>query len=318
MTWRSTIGATLVGMLAACASPSDPSPAQQSLRPSEGSSSHAASQTARPTSSPDASVEATASPTRQVSVDELARTTVENLSVRTGPALGAARLGLLVPEQITYVVAGPVEGDGYAWYQLASLPNPYGAACESETPPFQCTSWVGWAAGITPAGDRWLEHYDPDCPRGRDTATYLSLDPATRLACAGDDEWRLVAYVALPGGRGCMPVWLVDPMWMDPSCSFFFPQPVERQVDEDTSLRAFIPPELDCGQGCDPWDRFRGSWVEVVGHLDDPVAQTCTYVLNSSWFAEAPFPPPDKDLAVFGCRLGLVVTGLIPTTPPAP
>jgi hypothetical protein len=177
-------------------------------------------------------------------------------------------------------------------------------------------SWVVWAAGITPTGDRWIEPFDPNCPARRDTATYLSLEAATRLACAGDDEWRLVAYVAPSGGRGCLPVWLVDPTWMDPSCSFFFPQPVERDVDADTSLQGFILPELQCGLGCVPWDEFRGSWVEVVGHLDDPVAETCTYVLNSFWFDEAPFPPPDPDLAVFMCRLNFVVTELTLTTAP--
>ena len=182
------------------------------------------------------------------------------------------------------------------------------AECGGEIPEFQCTRWVGWAAAATPSGDRWIVPLDPDCPPGRDTATYLSMDAATRLACTGDDEWRLIAYIAAPGGRGCMPIWNVDPFWMDPSCSFFFPQPVEREVDSDTSLHGFIAPELcECGPGGCPWDDLTGSWVEVVGHLDDPVAETRAYVLNSQ-VDEGPSPPPDPDLAVFGCRLGFVVT----------
>ena len=63
--------------------------------------------------------------------------------------------------------------------------------------------------------------------------------------------------------------------------------------------------------------RAERSWVEVVGHLDDPVAETCTYVLNSQ-VDEAPSPPPDPDLAVFRCRLNFVVTELTATTPPTP
>ena len=177
---------------------------------------------------------------------------------------------------------------------------------------------MGWAAATTPTGDRWIVPSDAECPPGRDTATYLSKDAVTRLACAGDDEWRLTAYIAAPGGRGCMPVWNVDPFWMDPSCSFFFPQPVERELDEDTSLQGFIAPELGkCGPGGCPWDDLTGSWVEVVGHLDDPVAETCKSVLNSQ-IDEAPSPPPDPDLTVFGCRLNFVVTKLTPTTAPTP
>ena len=166
-------------------------------------------------------------------------------------------------------------------------------------------------------GEQWIAPLDPECPPERDTATYLSMDAVERLACAGDDEWRLVAYIAAPGGRGCMPVWNVDPFWMDPSCSFFFPQPVERELDEDTSLQGFIAPELgECGPGLSVGrsDRIVG---EIVGHLDDPVAESCTYVLNSQ-VDEAPSPPPDSDLAVFGCRLGFVVTDLTATTAPTP
>jgi hypothetical protein len=109
---------------------------------------------------------------------------------------------------------------------------------------------------------------------GVSSTAYLSMDALTRLACASDYEWRLVAYLAPSGGRGCFPVWLVDPFWMDPSCSFFFPQPVESEFDGDTSLQGFIAPELGaCGPGGCPFDELKGSWVEVVGHLDDPVAE---------------------------------------------
>ena len=136
------------------------------------------------------------------------------------------------------------------------------------------------------------------------------------LACAGDDEWRLVTYLAPVGGRGCFTVWMVDPGWM--SCPQLFPQPVESEVDSDTRLAAFISPELgECGQGGCRWDELTGSWVEVVGHLDDPAAQTCTSVLNSQ-VAQAPSPSPDPDLTVFSCRLNFVVTELTATTPPAP
>ena len=255
-------------------------------------------------------------PEGQVAADRLVRTTVDDLSVRAEPSTGAARLGILDAGATGFVIAGPVEADAYTWYQLVGADST--DACSSETPPFACADWVGWAAGSTPEGDRWLEPIDPDCPTERDTTAYLSIDAPTRLACAGGDEWRLVAYLApATQGRGCMPAWLVEPFWMDPSCSFFFPQPVESTFDADTSLQGFIPPELgECGRGGCPFDELKGSWVEITGHLDDPVAKTCTPVRNES-IGESQVPSPDPDLVAFTCRLGLVVTDVSPISPPA-
>ena len=143
--------------------------------------------------------------------------------------------------------------------------------------------------------------------------------PPTRLACAGDDGWRLVTYLApLAAGRGRFPVWFIDRFWMEPAGALFFPQPIESQTDIDMSIQGFIEPELgDCVPGGCPFDELKGSWVEVVGHLDDPVAETCTSVLNSQ-VDEAPSPPPDPDLTVFRCRLNFVVTELTATTAPTP
>jgi hypothetical protein len=251
-------------------------------------------------------------------VDELARTTVDGLNVRAEPSTAAELLGALPAGAATFVLAGPTEADGYTWYQLAGIGSRTDDACNGETPGLQCMPWVGWAAAATADGDVWLEPLDTDCPAERNTAGYLSIDAARRLACAGDEEWRLVAYLApTAAGRGCFPVWVVDPFWMDPSCALFFPQPVESELDLDTSIQAFIPPELgSCGpDGC-PFDELKGSWVEIVGHLDDPVADTCTPVLNQG-IPEAPYDPPDADLVSFTCRLNFVVTELKETSAPA-
>lgn len=300
--------------IAGCAAPaaqeSQAPPTTPTVAPSELPSASAtlASEAPTPTTTP----QPTAAP---VTVDELAQTTIPDLSVRTQPSTAGVRLGVLPAGETAFVIAGPVEADGYTWYQLGS-PGSYSVAdCGGDSPLLQCADWIGWAAGITPEGDRWIVPFDPDCPPGRDTTTYLAMDALTRLACAGNDEWQFLAYLAPPGGRGCFPVWLVDPSWMDPSCALFFPQPVESEFDVDTSLQAFIPPHLGiCPPGICP--ELRGSWVEIVGHLDDPVAATCAYVLNSM-FGEAPSLPPDPDLAVFRCRLNFVVTQVTVTTPPS-
>lgn len=251
-------------------------------------------------------------------MDALAQIAIGNLSIRAAPSVAAERLGIIPHPQSAFVLAGPVQEDGYTWYELGSPGIVSAAECAVEFPPFHCTGWVGWAAGTTPTGDRWILPVELDCPLERDTTTYVSMDAMTRLACAGGDEWRLATYFApLPVGRGCYQVWLIDPFWMDPACALRFPQPVERETDTDTSIQVFIGPSLgDCiPSACPPFDELRGSWVEVLGHLDDPVAETCTSVLQ---FPEAPTPQPDPDVTIFKCRLSFVVTELTPTTPPTP
>jgi hypothetical protein len=250
-------------------------------------------------------------------VDQLAEVLVEDLRLRAAPGLNAESLGLLPAGEPAYVVAGPRAADGYEWYQLASVREPYRSDCGEPAPPaLECSWWFGWAAAITPEGDPWLAPLDPGCPSDRDTGTYIALTAATRLACAGPEEWHLVAYLAPEAaGRGCGPtVWTVIPAWLG-GCSLIFPQPEERQFDEVTVLHVVAHPSLgNCSSGdmaaC-PFEALKGSWVEMVGHLDDPAAATCESALTF-WFESATpppqVPPPDPDQVVFSCRLAFVVT----------
>ena len=315
MTWRLPIGAAVLGVLAACAAPGDQSPSLESLAPSEAPRGQVGAATAAPSATVMPSVGASAQPAAAIAMDELVRTTVGNLTVRAEPSTASERLGVLPVEMAAFTVAGPVQADEYTWYRLASPGHFAAEVCTVEPRPFHCGPWIGWAAGLTPTGDRWIERFEPDCAPGRDTTTYLSMDSLTRLACAGDDEWRLVTYLARAGGRGCFPAWLVDPNWMDQSCSLFFPQPIESEFDSDTRIQGFIPPEL--GQ-FDEFDELKGSWVEVVGHLDDPIAQTCTAVRNEMMnpVDPVPLPQPDPELVILMCRLNLMVTEVSATAPP--
>jgi hypothetical protein len=202
------------------------------------------------------------------------------------------------------------------WFLLTGAPevaNEQHSGEAIEPADLACLGWIGWAAGVTPSGDAWLRAAAVDCPERRDVATYLSLTPEERLFCAGDDEWRLRVYVPPQvGGRGCLPVWVTDPGWMTGECTLTFPQAVERQLDEDTRLQMFTPPELNT---CDRpafqvcwWEDLKGR-VTVTGHLDDPVARTCRPVLSGT-FEEDIGPPPDADLVVHQCRLHFVVSSV--------
>lgn len=251
-------------------------------------------------------------------VDGLARAAVAGLAVRSEPTTTAERIAVLREGERLLVVDGPVDAEGYLWYRVAPAEEaPEACGTPDRTDAFACAAELGWSVATTSENDAWLEAVDPGCPTTRDTETYIALDPVVRLACAGDDQWELVAFLAPEtGGRGCFPVWLTDPGWLDGSCNFFFPQPDESQFDDDTRLQAFIPPDLgSCTvDGC-PFDALRGSWVRILGHLDDPAARTCTSVLSSA-IDQAPYGPPDSDRTILDCRLRFVVTSVTATAAP--
>jgi hypothetical protein len=127
----------------------------------------------------------------------------------------------------------------------------------------------------------------------------------------------LVGYLAPETeGRGCYPVWVTNPNWLDGSCNLFFPQPEEVRYDSDERLQAFIHPDLGaCTMNGCPFDSVKGSWVRMTGHLDDPAASACTSALSSN-FEEPPYDPPDPDLVVLTCRTRFVVTSLEQTSGP--
>jgi hypothetical protein len=250
--------------------------------------------------------------------DCLAKVLVRELNLRAQPSTSSGSLGHLRLDEPAFVVDGPVEADGYAWYQLGAVRPVYDCADDAA---LACGEWFGWAAAVTPDGDRWLAPLNPLCPTERTTEAYLSLLPAERLACAGNDEWKLTAYIAEQDGRGCMPVWYTVPVWLS-GCTLLFPQPVERQFDEDTRLQTFLHPDLGCGypaQPSCPFTGLTGSWVEMTGHLDDPAASTCEAKLSDEFpDMSDPPPPPDPDQVVFACRLALVVTTVRATSAPSP
>ena len=306
----------LGAVLSACGGAADSSPSVAAPA-SSGTASPTASPSPMATLEPQATPSSSVAPVGALAVNDLARITVGGLTLRAEPSTAAEPIGTLPVEAAAFVVAGPVEADGYTWYRLASPRIPSVEWCAGETPAFHCWPWIGWAAGMTPTGDRWIERLEPDCALGRDTTSYLSMDTLTRFACAGRDEWRLVTYLAPSGGRGCFPAWVVNPYWMDQSCSLFFPQPVKSDFDGDTRIQGFIPPELG---GFSGFDELKGSWVEVVGHLDDPAAQTCTTDRNELITPEDPTTlpsQPDPVLTVFTCRLNFVVTEVTATAPPS-
>ena len=308
--------ALLLGMVAAavgCNSPNSSQTPPPTQAKASASTAASAAGSSEPTPSP--------SGPAGLHVDGMAQVPVNNLNLRVQPSTAAESLGKLPLGELAYIVDGPVEADGYQWYQLASVLEPYVPPCgePSLTPTLACSSWFGWAAAVTPQSEQWVGPLVPDCPAERDVDAFLALQRATRLACAGDGEWTLFVYIAQEGGRGCYPVWVTLPPWLFGPCNLFFPQPVERELDEDTRLQTFLHPDLGCGSEpprptC-PLNGLTGSWVEITGHLDDPAASTCKAELSEFFDGPIP-PPPDPDLVVFECRLAFVATAVRAVGPP--
>jgi hypothetical protein len=289
-----------------------------------GASQSQSSTSASPSASAEASASGSSAPTPSASspaglhVDGLAEVLVDDLNLRVQPSTSSESLGKLSSGEPAYIVGGPVEADGYQWYQLASVREPYVPPCgdPEPAPSLRCASWFGWAAAGTPDGDPWLAPLNPACPSERTTDSYVLLLPAERLACAGDDEWQLSVYLAEEGGRGCLPIWITEPRWLFAQCNLLFPQPVERELDEDARIQPFVHPDLGTctyslyESGC-PFAPSKGSWVVMTGHLDDPAASTCTTKLSDELPIDFdPPPPPDPEQVVFACRLALVVTAV--------
>ena len=260
---------------------------------------------------------ATASPTKSSSpsvaalvVDGLASSTVDGLTVRSKPSTAGAALGTIAQGQRGFVVAGPVNANGYVWYQLSGLGLPVPAGCEQiRTNPFNCPDWLGWVAAGAPGGPTWLVATTPPCPASPMNLETLVLGGQTdlqRLACYGSTPIRFRGWwpqipsdAGLGGTCGAPkpnPTWLVcqglnyNGLVISKSAGF---EGVGLRVSIDPASGVTMPP--------------RGQWVEEVAHLDDRAARDCV-----------PWAGGDQDAVriVLTCRGQLVVESVRPVSGP--
>ena len=178
-------------------------------------------------------------------------------SIKYEPLLGiGARLMIL---------DGPVDANDYEWYQVAAWdPSRPDAAFPA-----------GWVSRGDHDGTPWIKAATSACPTGPATiSAVVRLAPAERVACFGDRELRLRAFVtdgsdsyACTADPGCTvdgPSWLTD---LGGSTAEF----------DSTTAGANIGPELavDPGGDIDPRSMPAGVMAELVGSFDDPAAQQC-------------------------------------------
>ena len=89
-----------------------------------------------------------------------------------------------------YVIAGPEDADGYAWYLVDPVARPCLIGCDDAPRP-------GWVAAASKDGERWLaeEPTNPECPEPSLEEIYGAAPQLSRY-CFGDRE------LTLTGDRG--------------------------------------------------------------------------------------------------------------------
>ena len=273
-----------------------PSPSATSSAVADASPSASGDPSADPSADP--SGPSTAGPAR----DSLVRSTVDALTIRAAAGRDAQSLGYLADGSVSFVVAGPVEADGYAWYLLSALGLPPASGCgpgQEGTEPYTCPVWFGWVASADLDGTAWLEPATAECaepPPAELQALTLGRPALELLHCYGGRELTFRAWWPEEEGsagncdRDSDVAWLGCPtvvLGWDPG----YPEAIGVAVDPGTG----------------PPFPARGQWIRVTAHMDDPASGSCGGAVDGT---------TEEERTILRCRAQLVVTAVEPA--PAP
>ena len=227
------------------------------------------------------------------------RISVAELDLRMGPCTAAQKLATLKRGAIMIVtdrLDGPVTANGDPWYSVLFPPNASNGALpalpENWFPDGTDTDggWIaasnGSTAFVTPLASR--------CPTKVDLENIIAMLPSERLAC-------FTRPIVLEGTYGCggcggtgglvaKPYWLADTFEFDELRvrwgDHFEYQPVGLHFNPNGPAK---PPE--------------GAVIRVTVHVDDPAAQSCSYV----WVDQDPAVALSHEIAAAWCRERFVV-----------
>lgn len=228
-----------------------------------------ASTSAAPSQSADATETATPSSAPPTPEPErpgpgsIAVVAADGLRLRSAPEVSASVLRQIARGREVFVVSGPTEAGGYGWYEIAALDLP---------PPS-----YGWAAGIGPAGEAWLEVSPTPCPSAPTDLKELTAEPPLRwVSCLGTTSITLEAYVPDSStiGIGCV-IWPGFTPQMLAPCHFV---PVATGAGLNTLYFVYVDPSLGrpCSDASDcAFAGLVGQTVQIVAHFDDPAAASC-------------------------------------------
>ncbi|HYI67404.1 MAG TPA: hypothetical protein VEW95_10805 [Candidatus Limnocylindrales bacterium] len=241
--------------------------------------------------------------------DEIVATAVDALTLREAPGLEGDVQWRLPEGTPGLVIAGPVQVDGLAWYQLSGMGLPYASGCITPEPGelLECPAWLGWMAADAEDGTPYLvPAAAPPCAEPPHTIVSLSERQYTlRLICFDSEPLTFRAWwpeapddAGLGGACSASETdvgWLVcqnlndNRLGADPS------EPGDR-----------FTVSLDPASGVEMPER--GQWIEITGHFDDPAAQRCGDVAEQM--------SSDPGALAFDCRLQFVLSAVAPTAAP--
>jgi LysM repeat protein len=215
---------------------------------------------------------------------------VTGLRVRSEPSTGSTVLWTgPVPGDRMFVVAGPVEAEGYTWYELA---HPDSLAWDGPA--------IGWVAAAGADGERWLAGLEPVCPPfPPDVERLPELTPFERLACFGS---RPITY------DGNLGFWTDDfgpwypwgtPDWLNGLLVYGVGSPFGDPRFAPDAVRS-EPDQADA----DPAYR-------VTGHVDDPASATCRGGMEDASKGPPVRTEGPRIEQVLGCRTRFVITAAL-------
>jgi hypothetical protein len=289
---------------------------------------------AEPTDAPSPSASATPSTTPSESADPTATATpelaelelgtmvapvVDGVTLRESPGTGGGRIGTLARGSHNYVVDGPIEADGYAWYALSGPGLPPSSGCITPVPtdPLECPTWFGWAAAGDLDGSAWFEPTAIDCPTAPLTAQEVILGRSNiqRLVCFGSEPITFRAWwPELPGSGGPSAVcpaqdepsgWLLCQVQGISYDAIPHVTINENEGFGGVGVRIAIDPASGSSMPA------RGTWVELRVHLDDPAAQGCDEAAQT--FEQ---PKLDPQQYVVYCRAEFVLESAVAVAGP--
>jgi hypothetical protein len=197
----------------------------------------------------------------------LAVIAVSGLRVRTAPSTSAAEVSGIHPVlgEPVLVVSGPVEAQGYRWYEVGFAQDPSNPAAAVP---------VGWIAAGTPTNP-WLKPDPTSCPPP--TVTSLaSLAGIVRIGCYRSDAFTFDAHEAAEpadaglGGACILPP--SEPVWLACDVNYSW-------VNADGGTAWLVLLHFDPATGIQPTPLAPpgtvGPALRITGHYNDPAAHQC-------------------------------------------
>jgi hypothetical protein len=239
-----------------------------------------------------------AAPAAAIKVDKIALVVTDDLRVRSKPRVAAdsaLRTPLLRKGRAVFVVDGPVEASGFAWYQVA----PMRARGEFIDLPF------GWVAAAGKDGEAWLAGDGFHCPSApTDVRSFLAVPALAGLACFGRKDLQISGRLARPEATCGVDIgWTIEPEWLASTC----PHPTFYVADNnraDSTFDAILAPGIDIRNldpGVEPADFLD---VIVTGNFDARAAKTCRGVVSEPGTVIELSQPE----IILSCRATFVIT----------